>query len=689
MVLLAATLLSLSALSAVEDTSNSTVNGDTINPTIVDNSQAKSIANIESNSIEKKVSNEYETITNVNSSSSNKTLTKQSTENTDTKTATTTKQSIKIKSNSITTYAGSTIKFTANVTKENGEKVKYAKVAIKINGNTVVKTTVANGSFSEKYTIPAWSAKKYNLTIIVGETSTTATATKNLDLVIKKQDLKVVVSDYKVASASKVKLNATVRYSNGTLANGLKAVFKVNGKTVVSGTVTKGVFSGTYIVPASAGNYTLVLKVGESKFSNNKTITKNLQVVKKTPSIKKDILFFAKAGNTVTLKAVFGNTGYANASGKVAFKIDNKTVATVKIVNNTASYKYSTANLKAGIHKVYIVYGGSSALNSVRTNAYLRVQKDLVSSFTYEQVLEKANSTHEFVLKNKRLPNFVTINGNQVSMNDLLYMFAQALSYNNSYHNGGFTAPTNQYNTNFGAEIRLNNYTALSKSIVNSYISNGRAPNAIKTSSGVKLSFNDTIYTLAKALSFTKNNKRLPNYVTVVKINPSSTSSGEVSTGVNNKVPAGFEKYVQKAENAGVNSSLIRSAVKSAVSGVSGVYNQAVAIFNYVRDKTSYSYYLNTQKGAEKTLTVGSGNCVDQAHLLLGMYRTASIPARYCHATCYFRSGLVVGHVWVEVYANGKWYKCDTTSNQNSFNNIVNWNKSSTVYRYTDEQLVV
>jgi hypothetical protein len=60
LVLLAATLLSLSALSAVEDTSNSTVNGDTINPTIVDNSQAKSIANIESNSIEKKVSNVYD-----------------------------------------------------------------------------------------------------------------------------------------------------------------------------------------------------------------------------------------------------------------------------------------------------------------------------------------------------------------------------------------------------------------------------------------------------------------------------------------------------------------------------------------------------------------------------------------------------------------------------------------------------
>ena len=93
---------------------------------------------------------------------------------------------------------------------------------------------------------------------------------------------------------------------------------------------------------------------------------------------------------------------------------------------------------------------------------------------------------------------------------------------------------------------------------------------------------------------------------------------------------------------------------------------------------------MNTRRGAIKTLQDGLGNCVDQSHLLLGMYRTANIPARYCHATCYFRSGLVVGHVWVECYVNGKWYSCDTTSNQNTFNNIVNWGSCSTINRYTE-----
>ena len=102
----------------------------------------------------------------------------------------------------------------------------------------------------------------------------------------------------------------------------------------------------------------------------------------------------------------------------------------------------------------------------------------------------------------------------------------------------------------------------------------------------------------------------------------------------------------------------------------------------YVNDKTDYSSYFDTRYGAIGTLTRGYGNCVDQSHLLLGMYRTAQIPARYCHATCYFTSGLVVGHVWVEVYVNGKWYSCDTTSNRNSFGVINNWYKSSSVKRY-------
>ncbi len=697
MVLLVSVLLSVSALSAADTDADNTAIDDTNNQ-IIENSQAKSVTNIESNSIENKVSNEYETITNVNSSDNTKTITKQTTSN-DTKTATdtTTKKEITITSKDITAYAYDTITISGNVSYKNGEKLNSAKVAIKINGKTINHTRVSNGAFSIKYTLPAFSAKVYNIDIIVGETSTSLKGTKTTKLTIKRRDVTVSMSKITTTAASKVNLQATVKYNNGTLANGQKAVFKLNGKTILSTTVVNGVASGSYTVPNAAGTYSLMVKIGQSTLSNYKELNSSLVVSKRTPTIDKDEFIFVKKGNYVTLHAGIKDTTNNKVTGKVSFKIDGKTIATVNVVNNSADYKYQ-ADVKYGIHNLSIVYGGSSALNSVRTNTTLKVIEDSVATYSYSQVLEKANSTHEFVLKNNQLPNYVTMNGNQVSMSDLLFMFAQALTYNTTYHNGGFSGPLSTYqSTKHDFKIMREDYVSMANRIINFYLANGRAPSAVTVSSGVELNFNDTVYTFAKTLSYTRRNNQLPNYVTVLKINTStasssssSSSSGSSSSGSSsgstpaNSVPAGFEKYLVDAKNAYVNSTTIKNAVQKAVSGVSGTYNQAVAIFNYVNKVTDYSSYMNTRRGAIQTLQDGLGNCVDQGHLLLSMYRTANIPARYCHATCYFRSGLVIGHVWVECYVNGKWYSCDTTSNQNSFGNIVNWYSSSSVNRYIE-----
>ena len=693
MVLLVSVLLSVSALSAADtDTDHSTIN-DTNNQNI-ENSQAKSVTNIESNSIENKVSNEYETITNVNSSDNTKTITKQSTDNTDTKTATTTKKEITINSNSITAYAFDTIDIKGNVSYINGEKLNSAKVAIKLNGKTINHTTVSNGAFSVKYTLPKFSAKDYNITIVVGETSTSLKATKNTVLTIKRQDIKVSTSTISATSGSTVTLKANVTYKNGTLANGQKAVFKLNGKTILSTTVVNGVASGSYTVPTAAKTYSIMVKIGQSTLSNYKESNTTLTVSKITPTIEKDNVIFVQKGSYVYLHAGITNTGKVNATGKVSFKVNGKTVATVNVINNSADYRYY-ADLKYGTHNLSIVYGGSSALNSVRTNTSLRVQQAAVSTYSYSEILLKANTTHEFILKNKVLPNYATMkNGNQVSMPDLAFMFAQALTYNTSYHNGGFSGPEVQFtSTNSNFNVPKEDYVSLANRFINFYLTNGLAPNYATTINGEKIGFNDTVYTLAKILSYVGRNGVLPNYVTVLKVNngtTTSSSSGSSSSGSSssytpsNSVTSGYEKYLVDAKNAYVNSTTITNAVQKAVSGVSGTYNQAVAIFNYVNKVTSYGSYMNTRRGAIKTLQDGLGNCVDQSHLLLSMYRTANIPARYCHATCYFRSGLVVGHVWVECYVNGKWYSCDTTSNQNTFGNIVNWYSSSSVNRYVE-----
>lgn len=38
-----------------------------------------------------------------------------------------------------------------------------------------------------------------------------------------------------------------------------------------------------------------------------------------------------------------------------------------------------------------------------------------------------------------------------------------------------------------------------------------------------------------------------------------------------------------------------------------------------------------------------------------------------------FTSGNIFGHVWAEVWVNGRWYSVDSTSVRNTFGVIRNW----------------
>jgi transglutaminase-like putative cysteine protease len=138
-----------------------------------------------------------------------------------------------------------------------------------------------------------------------------------------------------------------------------------------------------------------------------------------------------------------------------------------------------------------------------------------------------------------------------------------------------------------------------------------------------------------------------------------------------------YQNYLIATENCQSTSTTIKALAASITKGSTTDYGKAVRIFNWVRDNISYSFYYNTKYGALGTLNKRSANCVDTAHLLIALERAAGIPARYKHGTCRFTSGTWYGHVWAQVYVNGKWYNADATSSRNSFGVINNWNTST------------
>ena len=183
-------------------------------------------------------------------------------------------------------------------------------------------------------------------------------------------------------------------------------------------------------------------------------------------------------------------------------------------------------------------------------------------------------------------------------------------------------------------------------------------------------------------MTFYGSNNRLPDYVTISYSSSSAISGGSSNSasgsGLNQKcTETDLAKYLKATTNCQVGNSQIKSLVNTLTKGLTSDWDKAKAIFNYVRDHLSYSFYYNTKYGAVGTLNAGQGNCVDHSHLLVAMFRTAGLEARYVHGTCTFSSGSTYGHVWTQVLVNGNWYVADATSSKNSLGSVSNWKTSS------------
>ncbi|MCK9150910.1 transglutaminase-like domain-containing protein [Methanobacterium alcaliphilum] len=136
-------------------------------------------------------------------------------------------------------------------------------------------------------------------------------------------------------------------------------------------------------------------------------------------------------------------------------------------------------------------------------------------------------------------------------------------------------------------------------------------------------------------------------------------------------------EYLKSTDNCEIHDDSIQELSKNLTNNTSGSYEKADKIFKWVRNNLKYSFYYNTKKGAVKTLSTKSANCCDHSHLVIALARAAKIPARYVHGKCVFSSGNTYGHVWAQLFINGKWYDADATSYKNTLGTIKNWNKET------------
>lgn len=309
------------------------------------------------------------------------------------------------------------------------------------------------------------------------------------------------------------------------------------------------------------------------------------------------------------------------------------------------------------------------------------------TKYTLAEIINAAGRVKTYIETNHALPNYVLMGSVKVTMPQFLRLLTTGVlqlknGINTSVVLKNATVATNPYEKMNSGNLNKSEYIDLASRIKSFMDSNGAAPNYGSTTLG-KIRYESLINLFSRVMAFYGNNTYLPNYV-VMKPWSSITGSSDTSTNTTNSsnssttIPSSLQIYLQTTDNCQVNNAAIIAMAKSITSGATSSYDKALRIFKWVRDNLEYSYYYNTQKGAVKTLSSKSGNCCDHSHLIVALSRAAGLPARYVHGYCYFTTSKTwYGHVWAEIYVNGKWYTADGTSYRNSLGTVKNWDTSS------------
>ena len=402
-----------------------------------------------------------------------------------------------------------------------------------------------------------------------------------------------------------------------------------------------------------------------------KTSTQILPVASEVPSNPSGS---AKAGNLSTSE-------YLNLANRVSTFITNNGQAPNYANSSLGNIKYES--LVDAFARILAFYKTNSRLPSTVAIDASAKSASASKTISIKNVVAGASNLKTYYEKNKKMPSTVTAGGITFTLPEFLYVMSQAIyQIGNSNTKditviSGVSAPSSPSGDTISSkDLTKANFITLAKNVASYITTNKKAPNYASSTVG-KIIYSEVVDAFSRILAFYSSNSRLPSYVTI-SYSSSSSSNTASGSGLNEaNTIKDLSAYLKASTNCEVGNSKIKSLVDSLTKGLTTDTQKATAIFNYVRDTLSYSFYYNTKYGAVGALNAKKGNCVDHSHLLVAMFRTAGLAARYVHGTCKFSSGSTYGHVWTQVLVNGKWVVADATSSKNSLGSISNWNTKS------------
>ena len=544
-------------------------------------------------------------------------------------------------------------KFNVTLTDLDRNPLANETISFTINGRTYNRTTNDDGVASITINlIPDTYTIFYSYSVIDSEDYNEGSNT----IVVNKLPSTLSSQDLVLNYDEDGYFEATLVDGNNNPINGTIVTFTINKVSYNRTTNDNGV--ARLHINLNVGYYTINTSLN-NLYYGAKTITNHV-LVNGTIFVAedKDML----AGNTDYYSATLLDAYRKPISGAtVEFEYANVKTSAVTDANGVATIAIS--GLGKGDYPIVYSYNHGSN----KGLSYIHV----IGTISISDLITAVNEVNCFIEANAALPERVGIAGEGFSNAQYLFLVSQAIININAgdYSNLYVVGVNNPDNPGGAANMGyLSDYVNLAATLVND-MTQGTVPNSVQTSIG-DVGYDGFFYALTRVLVYYGITNQLPASVGVKSLELyESQSSLDKKNTISDLGP-----YLSSSTNCQVTNQAIVDLANELTYGLTNSYDKAVAIYNYVRDEISYSFYYDTRYGAVGTLNAGTGNCVDQAHLSVALYRAAGLPARYVHGTCVFSSGSTYGHVWAQVLLGDTWVVSDSTSTRNSFGVVVNWN---------------
>ena len=464
---------------------------------------------------------------------------------------------------------------------------------------------------------------------------------------------------------------------NGNVLSGRTVNLIFDGKNLAGKTNNDGVAQIT-AKPLKTGTYTVTLKfAGTASHYAPTTVTQKVSVFKKIPVKMTIVSADIKSDSTVfKVKLTDSETGNVVSGRTVNLVVTGKTLA--GITDNNGIAQITARHLEKGVYDITMKFAGTAS----RYTASAVTQKVGVgvTQISLSQLVTASKNLKSYIESNGDLPSTVTINGISYTTAQYVYLASEAIYHlktgdKSSVYSKPIEAPASPGKASDLGDLR--DYYSVAKRVMEYGDKYNAMPNSVSSDVG-NIGYNGLVYAFSRVLTYYGEHSAMPNYVTIktYSINIPYSNVNAKNTITN------LAAYLAASKNCQVNNAQIKALAAKLTSGLTSDLAKATAIYNYVRDQISYSYYYDTKYGAVGTLNAKNGNCVDQSHLLVALYRASNLPARYVHGTCYFTlSGNTYGHVWTQVLIGDTWVVGDPTSTRNSFGNVVNWNTNSYTFK--------